>query len=473
MNSRRTKILCTLGPATSNVDTLIELINNGMNVARLNFSHGEHSAHKQLFDNLRIAEKETGKTIGIIQDLQGPKIRTGHVRNGSVDIETGNEFIISADDIPEGDEQRVGTTYKNLVKEVKPGNIILLDDGYLILKVKSVKNNDIITEILKGGKLKNNKGIITPGVQSSAPSLSEKDIEDLKFGLELGVDYVALSFVRSAKDVLELKTAMKIFKKQVGIISKIERPEGCSHINEIIAESDGIMVARGDLGLELPAEEVPIIQKNIIKQCNYFGKPVIVATQMLESMISNPRPTRAEASDVANAVLDGTDCVMLSGETSTGLYPIEAVGYMDRIIRTTENHLQNNNIPHEVPIDEFHNFSDALSKASCDIANQVCGKAIIALTTSGYTAINLSKYRPQQDIIAFSELQSTQRKLSLLWGIRSIWIDNGLQTENVIDIISEYLVSQKIMQAEDKIVFVTGSSEKSSLPENMIKIMKL
>ncbi len=470
---RRTKIICTIGPATADVEKLIELIQNGMDIARLNFSHGTHEQHQEMFANIRRAEEITGKPIAIIQDLQGPKIRTRNVRNGIVFLSPGSEFVITADDLHEGDEHRVSTTYKNLVKEVSAGDTLLLDDGYLILNVKQVIGNDIITEVIKGGNLKNNKGIIAPGVKSFAPSLSEKDIEDLKFGLELGVDYVALSFVRSAKDVIELKTAMKIFKKSVGIISKIERYEACERIDEIIEESDGIMVARGDLGLETPAEEVPVLQKNIIKKCNYYGKPVIVATQMLESMITNPRPTRAEASDVANAVIDGTDCVMLSGETSTGNYPCEAVNYMDRIIRTTEKNFHRMLEPRIVPSDERHNFSDALSKASCEVASQVNASAIIAMTTSGFTSINIAKYRPRQEIIAFTELKDTQRKLALIWGVRSFWLEELNNSDDIVKTICNFLVENNIFEKSEKIIFVTGTSEKTSLPENVVKIMKL
>lgn len=473
MISRKTKILCTIGPATASTEKLVKLIESGMDIARLNFSHGDHTKHLELFTNIREAEKICGKSIAIVVDLQGPKIRTGVVENGAVMLETGQEFVITSDDIEVGNHQRVGTTYKNLIKEVKAGNTILLDDGYLILRVKNVTDNDIITEVVKGGKLKNNKGIITPGVTSSAPSLSEKDLDDLKFALEHGADYIALSFVRSPKDVLELKTAMKIFKGNAGIISKIERPEGCNSIEQIIEESDGIMVARGDLGLELPAEQVPIMQKRIIEKCNFHGKPVIVATQMLESMISNPRPTRAEASDVANAVLDGTDCVMLSGETSTGDYPFDAVDYMKRIIETIEEHYPAKAKDHEVPQDEPHNFSDALCKASCDIADQIQATAIIALTTGGYTALNISKYRPAQKILAFTEKCSTERRLRLVWGVDSFWLPDDLESANVVEIICNYLKSKSIVPIGEKIVFVTGKSEKTILPENMIKIMRL
>ncbi len=473
MRMRRTKILCTIGPATKSIDNLVRLIHNGMDIARLNFSHGDHAAHLEIMENLREAEKITGKTISVLQDLQGPKIRTGLVENGSVTLTDGQEFIISGDDIEYGTSQKVGTTYKMLVREVKPGITILLDDGYLILKVKTIKGNDIITEVIKGGELKNSKGIITPGVTSSAPSLSEKDLDDLKFGLEQGVDFVALSFVRSPKDVLELKTAMKIFKGSASIISKIERPEGYRYIEEIIEESDGIMVARGDLGLELPAELVPVVQKQIITACNFRGKPVIVATQMLESMINNPRPTRAEASDVANAVLDGTDCVMLSGETSTGHFPFDATDYMDRIVRTIEENYPASTKEHEVPTDEPHNFSDALCKASCEIANQVAASAIIAFTDGGYTAINISKYRPNQHIFAFTEKLKTQRKLKLVWGVEAYYLQDLNNSDDVIDIICKHLIDNNIVPEGEIIVFVTGRSEKSILPENMIKIMRL
>ncbi len=473
MNSRKTKILCTIGPATAGVNELVRLIENGMDLARLNFSHGIHSTHLQIIENIREAEKITGRKIAIIQDLQGPKIRTGKVENGAVELINGEQFIITAEELEIGNQQRVSTVYKELIKEVKPGNTILLDDGYLILKVKAIANLDIVTEVVKGGILKNNKGIITPGVPSTAPTLSDKDLEDLQFGLSNSIDFVALSFVRSAKDVMELKAAMKIFKRQVGIISKIERPEGYHHIEEIINESDGIMVARGDLGLELPAEDVPIIQKNIIKRCNFHGKPVIVATQMLESMINNPRPTRAEASDVANAVLDGADCVMLSGETSTGNYPFDAVDYMARIVKSVEPHYPISHKSWFVPESETHNFSDALCKASCEIANQVDAVAIISLTTGGYTPLNIAKYRPKQDIIAFTERMDTERKVALIWGVRGVYLKDVLESNEVIENICKYLLNNNILQSGSKIVFVTGTSERTILPENMIKIMKL
>jgi pyruvate kinase len=328
MNFRKTKIVCTIGPASSDINVLVKMIETGMDVARLNFSHGTHEQHKELIQTIRQASEISGKKIAILQDLQGPKIRTEQVENGCVILKDGDEFTITTENIGFGTSQIVSTSYKDLPSDLSKGAILLLDDGYLILKVNSIHGDKIKTTIIKGGELRNNKGIIAPGISFSAPSLSEKDLEDLKFGLSHDIDVVALSFVRSVRDILELKTTMKIFGRIVPIIAKIERPDAVLDIDNIIAEVDAIMVARGDLGLEMLPEQVPIIQKELIRKCNHFGKPVITATQMLESMIKNPRPTRAEASDVANAVIDGTDCVMLSGETSVGRYPIEAIEWV-------------------------------------------------------------------------------------------------------------------------------------------------
>jgi pyruvate kinase len=297
----------------------------GMDAARLNFSHGNYELHKTWIYNIRQASKMANKHIAIIQDLQGPKIRIGKVENDAIELIDGQEFIITCSEINIGNSRVVGTSYKYLCKEVEPGKIILLDDGYLILQIEKIRGNDIYTKVIKGGKLKNNKGIIVPGTKSHAPAISDKDMEDLKFGLENNIDIVAFSFVRSQKDIVELKAIMKAYNKTKPVIAKIERPEAIDNIDDIIEEADAIMIARGDLGLELPIEQVPLIQKQIIKKCNYYGKPVITATQMLESMIENPMPTRAEASDIANAVLDGSDCLMLSGETSIGKFPIDAV----------------------------------------------------------------------------------------------------------------------------------------------------
>jgi pyruvate kinase len=470
MAPKKTKIICTIGPSTQGVENLVKLINAGMDAARLNFSHSTHEIHKKNIDDIHEASKLTGKPIAVLQDLQGPKIRTGKVKNGEVLIEDGAEFTITTDEIEFGDASRVSTAYMNLVNELKPGNTVLLDDGYIILSVESVNKNDINTRVVKGGILKDNKGIIAPGVSSSAPSLSEKDFEDLKFGLNAGVDAVALSFVRSERDVLELKTAMKIFGRIVPIISKIERYEGYEDIEDIIQESDAIMVARGDLGLEMPAEQVPILQKEIIDKCNYHGRPVIIATQMLESMINNPRPTRAEASDVANAVIDGADCIMLSGETSTGKYPFEAVDYMNRIIRVVEN---------KYPLkpkmtEELRSVFDALGKASCVIAEQIKAAAIVPFTRSGYTPKNIAKYRPATQIVALTDDAHIQRRLnSFVWGVQALLIPADLPQSNAFELFSEYLKKLDYIKEGDMVVFVGGISAANFMPENMLKVYEV
>ncbi|MFH1051394.1 MAG: pyruvate kinase [bacterium] len=468
---RKTKIVCTIGPSTRGVKKLIKLVESGMDSARLNFSHGTHEDHLKNINDIRQASEITGKPVAILQDLQGPKIRTGTLLNGSAILENGQEFIITTDTNVHGNNKIVSTPYTNLKNELSAGNTLLLDDGYIILKVKKIQGNDIITEVIKGGILKDNKGIIAPGVSSSAPSLSQKDIEDLKFGLKAGIDAVALSFVRSERDVLELQTAMKIFGNTVPIISKIERPEAYANIDAIINESDSIMVARGDLGLEMPAEEVPVVQKEIIKKCNYHGKPAIIATQMLESMINNPRPTRAEASDVANAVLDGCDCVMLSGETSVGQFPNDAVRYMDKIIRVIEEKYVNRMNEFEIPKDIKQNISDAFGKASVVIAEQINASAIVAYTSSGYTAKNIAKYRPHQPIIVLTDSPQVQRRMeSFVWGVKAIIVPSEFSHENIFEQFSGIVKHLGIINNGDHIVFVAGLTANKLMPENIIKV---
>lgn len=470
---RKAKILCTIGPSTSGVENLERLINKGMNAARLNFSHGTHEGHLKNIEDIREASKRIGKHIGIIQDLQGPKIRTGKVKGGEVFLKDGAELIITIDKLKIGDEHRVSTEYLNLTKEVKPGGTILLDDGYLILTVEKVVGPDIHTRVVKGGALRDNKGIITPGVSSKAPSLSDKDIDDLRFGLQAGVDAVALSFVRSEKDVMELRTTMKVLGRVVPIISKIERYEGVEDIVDIVNESDAIMVARGDLGLEMPAEQVPVLQKDIISTCNYYGKPVIIATQMLESMINNPRPTRAEASDVANAVIDGADCVMLSGETSVGSYPFDAVEYMDKIIRTVESNYHNDKGGYDKDYHSNYVLSEALGKAACVIADKIKAKAIVSITNTGYTALNISKFKPIQPVIAFTRNLDAARFFSI---VRGVYANTASKTDVVQEVYqeaSEYLKEYEFIDIDDYVVFVAGLSAGDIMPENMIKIHQI
>lgn len=470
---RKTKIICTIGPSTHDLASTRQLIENGMNAARLNFSHGSHQFHTQAIKNIREAAEQTNQEIAVIQDLQGPKIRTGKVADGAVELIEGDEFIITIDNIPLGNSKIVGTTYANLVYEVKENNTILLDDGYLILTVNKVDSKNIYTTVNKGGILRDNKGIITPGVSSKAPSLNEKDISDLAFGLKSGVDAVALSFVRSERDVIELRATMKVLGRQVPIISKIERYEGVEDIVDIINESDAIMVARGDLGLEMPAEQVPVLQKEIIKSCNYYGKPVIIATQMLESMINNPRPTRAEASDVANAVIDGADSVMLSGETSIGKYPFEAVNYMNKIISAIEGKFDSSNKNYLDNYFQTNPLAEALGKAAYIIADNIDAKAIVTLTKSGFTALNISKFRPRQPVIAFTQSQETAKFFSIVRGIKGICTKDTDFNHLIDENISDILIQSGYANKGNFIVIVSGMNISDVDMDNMIKIYKV
>jgi len=482
MKIAKTKIVCTIGPASSNLEILRKMAKYGMDVVRLNFSHGKKEEHKKIIEYVKQIEKEENIEIAIMQDLQGPKIRTSSVENGAVELQENQEFIITAEDIGIGNNKKVNTKYKDLINEVKKGNTILLDDGYIILKCINIQGNDIITKVVKGGILKDNKGIIVPGSKSNAPSLSEKDIEDLKFGLENGVDLVALSFVKKPEDILELKTAMKIFGRQVPVIAKIERAESFEHIDQIIKESDGIMVARGDLGLEMPLEELPLLQKELIKKANNAGKPVITATQMLESMIKNPIPTRAETSDVANAVLDGTDAVMLSGETSVGSYPVETVEFMHKIIFKTEQSalkkLNLRNINQNLNISST-NVSDSIAISTVVLATNINAKAIITATRWDFTARKIAKNRPNIPIIALTTDEINLAYLNLIWGVIPYKLPeelsymrerNDVQSNNYL---LKLLKSKDIAKEGDLIVFVTGLSENNVNESNYIKVIEL
>ena len=472
MKFAKTKIVCTIGPASMSKETLLELARDGMDVARLNFSHGDYQTHSQVIKNIREIEQENGLTIGIMQDIQGPKIRTGEVENGAVELKDNSEFIITTDDIGIGNSQIVSTRYKDLPKEVKPNNIILIDDGYIILQAKKVDNRNIYTNVIKGGILKDHKGIIVPKSKSLAPTLNEKDLNDLKFGLEAGVDFISLSFVRSHNDLVEIRTAMKIFGRSVPVIAKIERSEAFDDIDEIISNSDGIMVARGDLGLEMPLEDIPILQKELIHNANKYGKPVITATQMLESMINNPMPTRAEVTDVANAVLDGTDAVMLSGETSIGRYPIEAVKFMNSIILKTENAFPKK-IEHNFKFCVKENISDAIAQSAVVLAYNTEAKVIITITRSAYTARNISKFRPNMPIIAITDDIAKQHYLITLWGVNPIVITNFDFNEIDFSQIQNILKNKNIIEAGDKVVVVAGLNDNNIEENNFIKVIQI
>ncbi len=474
MTHRRAKIICTIGPATREPEALRKLADAGMDIARLNFSHGSHEEYADIIRSIRDVAAECGKPIAILQDLQGPKIRTGAMPEGGVDLEDGKSFTITTEDIGIGDASRVSTGYQALPGDVRVGQTVLLDDGYIMLEVEEIVGHEVRTRVAKGGTLRSNKGIIVPGANITAPPLSEKDIDDLKFGLESGVDAVALSFVRSERDIIELKTTMKLFGRSVPVIAKIERYEGFSDIEDIIAEADGIMVARGDLGVEMPAEQVPVLQKHIIRRCNYFGKPVITATQMLESMIEHPRPTRAEASDVANAVLDGTDCVMLSGETSVGRYPVEAVTYMNRIICAIEK--SGGAAPgstHDIPEDLQTNVADAIGRASCVIAEQIKAAAIVSLTRSGGTARVIAKYRPATPILAVTDDEQTLRQLAFTWGLTPVLIPPLDALGYQLGGLRDSLLATGLVEKGQQVVYSAGSPLQKRGSTNMLEVHSL
>jgi pyruvate kinase len=473
-NFRRTKIICTMGPAVNTVDKLVKLIEAGMDAARINFSHGTRDEHLDMIKKIREASKITGKPIPIIQDLQGPKIRIGKLKQEPIELITGQNITITTEDI-DGDDKIISTSYKFLPTDVKEGDRILLDDGLIELKVTSVEDNKIQCKIVDGGTLRSNKGMNLPGVNISIPSMTEKDIDDLKFGLSEGIDYVALSFVRKEEDVKSLKSIIKTLGYNVPVIAKIEKAEAIDSIEGIIEISDAIMIARGDLGVELPTEDVPILQKMLIQKCNLASKPVITATQMLESMIENPIPTRAEATDVANAVLDGTDAVMLSGETSIGQFPVETVRMMDKIIRKTETQYQFYRLlfsGNQTGIDP-ENTLDAIGRAVCLLAQQISVKAIVTITHTGTTAKAISKYRPDVRIIAATDRDDVVKKLNLIWGVTGIKIRKIFDTDTTLELIKKHVREVGFVNSGDLIIMTAGIPLLKRGTTNMIKIEKI
>ncbi|KUK34700.1 MAG: Pyruvate kinase, partial [Caldanaerobacter subterraneus] len=402
---RRTKIVCTIGPASEDYNILRKLIEKGMNVARLNFSHGDFEEHGARIDNIKKIREEFGLPVAILLDTKGPEIRTGKFKNGGVELKEGQTFVITTRDVL-GDETICSVSYKGLPQDVERGSRILIDDGLISLKVTDVKGEDIVCIVENSGPVKDHKGVNVPGVKLNLPALTQKDVDDIEFGIQKGIDIIAASFVRKAADVLAIRRLLEENKAEhILIIAKIENREGVENIDEIIKVSDGIMVARGDLGVEIPLEEIPIVQKMIIQKCNKAGKPVITATQMLDSMMRNPRPTRAEVTDVANAILDGTDAIMLSGETAQGKYPIEAFETMAKIAEKTEAYVGYRDII-DRNIDTNVSITNAISHATCTTARDIGAAAIITCTKSGYTARMVSRYRPQAPIIATTPSES-------------------------------------------------------------------
>ena len=464
--NKKTKIIATVGPASNSKEKLLELAHAGANVFRLNFSHGTHEGHLQVIKNIRELNAEHHLNLSILQDLQGPKIRTNEVENNGVPLVEGEELIITREYCL-GTSKKISTSYQGLTSDVKPGDAILIDDGNLELKVLETSNGEVRTQIVYGGLLKSKKGINLPHTDVSEPSLTTKDREDLEFGLANDVDWIALSFVRKAEDLTDLKTIIAASGKDIKVIAKIEKPQAIEDIDAIIAETDAIMVARGDLGVEMPFEEVPMLQKMIISKCNAAGKPVIVATQMMESMISNPRPTRAEANDVANAITDGADTVMLSAESASGQYPVLAVQSMSKICLRVE---RDADIYHRWVDDDDSTFSDSVIANACDLASNVNAKAIIGLTQSGYTAYRIAAHRPEAEIIIVTPNKALLTRLNLVWGVKAVYYNKFVSTDETIEGIKDMLVSKGLLEKGDVYVTTAGMPFTKNKGTNTMKL---
>lgn len=464
-----TKIVATIGPASESEETLKILFTEGVNVARLNFSHGSHEEHKIKIDRIKKLRKEMDLPLGIMLDTKGPEIRLGDVE-GEVTLEIGDEFVLTTEELI-GDKSIASISYKELYKDVKAGDKILIDDGLVELLVKEIEGEKIITEVENSGVISSHKGVNVPGVDINLPALTERDIEDIKFGVKEDVDFIAASFIRSRDDVLAIRKVLEEERDYTTkIISKIESQKAVELIDEIIEVSDGIMVARGDLGVEIETEAVPIVQKEIIKKCNVVGKTVITATQMLDSMIRNPRPTRAETNDVANAVLDGTSAVMLSGETASGKYPVEAVETMRKIIEYTESTIDHDEILENRIKDVENSMTNSIGRSACVIARDLHANAIITATTSGNTSKAIAKFRPGTPIIASTPFEKIKNQLSLVWGVRPVKVLNFKDTDNLIDASMEIAVKKGFLKSGDLVVLTAGVPTGIAGSTNLLKI---
>jgi len=469
---RRAKIVCTIGPASSDPEMISGLIEAGMNVARLNMSHGSHEDHTRAFEAIRQAAAARGVAVAVLADLQGPKIRVGKLPGAGFDLKAGESFVLSVDPEATIEPGRVTVDYPEMAREVKPDDKILMDDGNFELRVVGVEGPEIRTVVISGGRLTSRKGVNLPGVQLSLPSLTEKDEADLLFALELGVDAIALSFVRTAADVLAVKALMEQHGRVVPIVAKIEKPEGVANLVEILDVANGIMVARGDLGVEMGPEEVPIIQKHAIELANRAGKLVITATQMLDSMIRNPRPTRAEASDVANAVLDGSDALMLSGETASGAYPLDSVRTMDKIIRTTE---REDRYWREYSDLDLGHATNAIARAAVECCKSMPDtRAIVTYTVSGGIARLVSDYRPRVPIIALTPNPATFQTLAMHWGVTPIQFTlSSAEGRSIFQDVDRLLLSQGLLARDDRMVLTLGYPLKDHKSVNLLKIHRV
>ena len=452
---KKTKIVCTQGPSTEKPGVIDALIANGMNCARFNFSHGDHAEHLGRINMVREAAKMAGKVISLILDTKGPEMRLGEFKDGKVMLEKGNQFTLTYDDVP-GDETHVSVNHKGLYTEVKPGDTLLLSDGLVALKVDEIKGKDIVTTIQNSGKMSTRKRVAAPGVSLGLPPISEQDAKDIVFGCEQDMDFVAASFIQRPEDVLAIRKLIEEHNGRMEIIPKIENLEGVKNFDAILEVSDGIMVARGDLGVEVPAEDVPLIQKEIIRKCNAAGKPVIVATQMLDSMERNPRPTRAEVSDVGNAILDGTDAIMLSGETASGDYPVEAVSTMNRIAQRIESSLEYKELFVERGLQHLKSRTRAIAHATVQMAYELDVPAIITPTETGYTTKVVSKSRPKAAIVAYTPSEKALRQLNLRWGVYPVLGSMWSDAEEMLSNATAAAVKEGLVQRGDMTIITSG-----------------
>ncbi|MCK1822287.1 pyruvate kinase [Streptomyces sp. XM83C] len=467
---RRAKIVCTLGPATDSYDQIKALVEAGMDVARLNLSHGTRTEHEERYHHVRKAADETGRSVGILADLQGPKIRLGHFTEGPVLLEPGDTFIITTEENAEGNRTQCGTTYKNLPTDLIPGEHILIDDGKVTLQVTHIDGPRIHTHVIEGGIVSDHKGLNLPGTTTTIPTLTPKDEQDLRWALNTGIDIIALSFVRSGNDIQHVHHIMEETGRHLPVIAKIEKPQAVNNLNDIIAKFDGIMIARGDLGVEMPLEQVPIVQKNAIKLAKRNAKPVIVATQMLDSMIESPRPTRAEASDVANAVIDGTDAVMLSGETSLGTYATETVHTMAKIIEAAEEDILTQGLPTLTENTKPRTQGGAVARAAAEIGDFLNARFLIAFTQSGDTARRLSRYRSPIPLLAFTPEPATRSQLSLTWGVETFLGPHVDSTDAMVDQVDEHLLKHGRCRRGDTVVITAGSPPGLPGTTNLVRV---
>ncbi|MCF6524956.1 pyruvate kinase [Streptomyces sp. JJ36] len=469
---RRSKIVCTLGPAVDTFDQLKAMLEAGMNVARFNMSHGSHSEHEERYHRLRKASEETGRAVGVLADLQGPKIRLETFAEGPVELVRGEEFTITTEDVP-GDRSVCGTTYKGLPGDVAKGDPVLINDGNVALQVLEVDGPRVRCLVIEGGVISDHKGINLPGAAVNVPALSGKDVEDLRFALRMGCDMVALSFVRNASDVRDVHRVMDEVGRRVPVIAKVEKPQAVENMEEVVLAFDGVMVARGDLAVEYPLEKVPMVQKRLIELCRRNAKPVIVATQMMESMITNSRPTRAEASDVANAILDGTDAVMLSAESSVGQYPVETVRTMSKIVQAAEQELLSKGLQPLVMGKKPRTQGGSVARAACEIADFLHAKSLIAFTKSGDTARRLSRYRAVQPILAFTTESSTCNQLTLSWGVETYVVPHVDTTDEMVDLVDAELLRLQRYDAGDTMIITAGSPPGVPGTTNMVRVHHL